>query len=110
MATIEPLWDNVLVKRDPEDTHYSELFEIPEEYRKRKQTGIVVAKGPGNWDAKGKWRKPECNVGDRIFFPKYVGFYVDLDGVRHTMMHSYEMYGVLETAEQIKQKELEAVA
>lgn len=66
----KPLGGRILVEILPAETHIAGL-EIPEEYRKKSEEGIVRALGPCRYSAKGVPLPFEVAVGDRVIVAKF---------------------------------------
>lgn len=74
---IKPIHDQLLVRRDPEDTVSAGGIIIPDVANNPKLPrgrGIVLAMGPGRVDPKTGKRQPmDVKIGDRVVFPKLYG-------------------------------------
>ena len=91
---VRPLNDRVLIKRiNSEDKTAGGLF-IPDTAKEKPQEAEVVAVGEGRHLENGKVRPLEVKVGNKIFFRKYAGNEVTIDGVEHTIRREDEILAV----------------
>jgi len=89
-----PLNDRVLLKRiDAEHKTAGGLF-IPENAKEKPQEGIVVAVGEGKHLENGKVKKLDVKEGDRVYFRKYAGNDLTLEGVEHVVLREDEILAV----------------
>ena len=93
-VNIKPLEDRILVKTlEAEQTTASGLV-IPDTAKEKPQEGEVIAVGEGRHLENGKVRPLEVKKGDRVFFRKYAGNEVTLDGVEHVILKEDEVLAV----------------
>lgn len=86
---INPLADRVLVKQDePEEKTLGGIY-LAESEKIVPTTGIVVAKGPGITGP------VKLDVGDHVYYGKYGGQEVTLDGDTYLSMREGDIIGVL---------------
>ena len=91
---VRPLNDRVLIKRiNSEEKTAGGLF-IPDTAKEKPQEAEVVAVGEGRHLENGKVRPLEVKVGNKIFFRKYAGNEVTIDGVEHTILREDEILAV----------------
>jgi co-chaperonin GroES (HSP10) len=68
------------------------LGEPPDEEDKDKPLeGIIAAIGKGKMLDNGVIVKPDLKVGDRVFFGKYSGFEMNIDGEEYIMMRDSDV-------------------
>ena len=92
---IRPLNDRILVVRIAEEQKTSGGIIIPDTAREKPQQGRVVAVGPGRLDKNGNRLEMQVKVGDTIFFTKYGGTDVKLDGVDHIILREDDILAVI---------------
>lgn len=86
----KPLNDRILIKRtEAEEKTLGGIF-IPDSAKEKPMQGVVLAIG------EGKDRPLEVKVGQTVFFRKYAGNEVTLDGVSHMIMREEEILAVLQ--------------
>jgi chaperonin GroES len=91
---LKPLNDRVLIKRlDGEEKTAGGII-IPDNAKEKPMEGVVVATGEGKLLENGKIRPLEVKTGDTVFFRKYAGTEVTLDGVEHMIMREEEILAV----------------
>jgi len=92
---IRPLQDRVLVERvEAEDKTASGII-IPDTAKEKPQEGKVVAVGPGKRLDNGSIQEMGVKKGDKIFFSKYGGTEVKVDGEDYIIMREDDILGVL---------------
>jgi len=91
---LKPLNDRVLIKRlDGEEKTAGGII-IPDNAKEKPMEGLVVAVGEGKLLENGKVRPLEVKKGDTVFFRKYAGTDVTIDGVEHLIMREEEILAV----------------
>ena len=91
---LRPLNDRILIKRIPSEEKTAGGLFIPENAKEKPQEGEVVAVGEGRHLENGKVRPLEVKKGDRVFFRKYAGNEVTLDGTEHIILREDEVLAV----------------
>jgi len=92
---IRPLNDRVLVVRIEGGQKTAGGIIIPDSAKEKPQEGKIVAVGPGKRDEDGKRIPLDLKVGDRIYFSKYAGTEIDIDGEEHLFMKEDDILGIL---------------
>lgn len=92
IPNFKPMMDRVLVRsmEDPE----SEIA-IPDKDRAKPQRGVVLCKGEGAHDASGQLVPMTCVVGDMVYFGKYAGTVIVLEGEDFLNMREEEILGII---------------
>ena len=91
-----PLNDRVLIKRTEGETKTAGGLFIPDSAKEKPQEGVVVAVGEGKHLENGTVKKLDVNSGDRIYFRKYAGNEITLEGVEHIILREDEILAVFE--------------
>lgn len=81
----KPLRDLVFVYQDePEEKYGKGIIEIPKQYQSfyEKDTGIILAIGPGYYKKSGQFVPTTAKIGQKIRFNKQVPFNVELEDTR----------------------------
>lgn len=94
---IQPLHDQVLVKRIESDEKTAGGIIIPDTAKEKPQEGRVVAVGYGRRDKQGKRIVMDVKKGDRILFGRYAGTEIKINGEEHLMMREDDILGVIES-------------
>jgi chaperonin GroES len=92
---IRPLNDRVIVKRVEEETKTTGGIIIPDTAKEKPQEGKVIAAGPGKFADTGKRNPLQVKAGDRIFFSKWAGTEIKIDGEEHIFMKEDDILGIL---------------
>jgi len=97
LLKLRPLADHVIVEPlEDEDKTPTGLF-LPETAKDRPQRGLIVAAGPGNWDAKAERRiAMGVAANDKVIFAKYSGTEIKLDEKKYLIMSEKDILAVLE--------------
>ena len=92
---LRPLGDRVVLKRgEVEEKTASGLF-IAGANKEQPQYAEVVAVGPGAL-VDGKRVPMDVKVGDKVFFAKYGGSEIKLDGVEYRVIGQSDIMAVIE--------------
>lgn len=93
---IRPLHDRVLVRRAPEETTTASGIVIPNSAAEKPICGEIVATGKGKILEDGKVRALDVKTGDKVYFGKYAGTELKIDGEEFLMMREEDIMGVVE--------------
>lgn len=93
---IRPLQDRVVVKRMESEKKSPGGLYIPPSASEKPTDATVVAVGPGKLNDRGVFCEPRVKVGDRVFFGKYTGVEIKIDGEDHLIMSEGDILGVYE--------------
>lgn len=87
--------DVVLVEMAPmEEKTESGLYLPMNRDHDKSVKGIVVEKGPGRVDKKGRRIPVELHKGDEVWFSKWVGVPWEIDGKEHRFIRESDISGV----------------
>jgi chaperonin GroES len=93
---LRPLQDRVIVKQtEAEEKTKSGIF-LPDTAKEKPTKGKVVSVGPGLLDDKGKPMEIPVRVGDTVYYGKYSGTEVEVDGTKYVILRENDLLGVLE--------------
>lgn len=93
---IRPLHDRVIVLREEEEQKSTGGIIIPDTAKEKPQRGKVIAAGPGKFNKDGKRIPMDVKAGDRIFFAKYSGTDIKIDGVEHVFMREDDILSIVD--------------
>src|SRR6188768_1508669 len=97
MATkLRPLADRVIVKQSEAEEKTKSGILLPDTAKEKPTKGKVVAVGPGRLDDKGKPMELGVRVGDTVYYGKYSGTDVEIDGQKLVILRESDVLGVLE--------------
>lgn len=91
-TTIKPMRDLVLVRTNLEE--HAGMIIVPEMAKRMKQSGEVLAVGPGIKLHNGDLLRPEIEVGDTVLFTMYAGTDISVGGESLKLIPSSELLGV----------------
>lgn len=92
---VKPLGDRVVIKRlEAEETTKSGIV-LPGAAKEKPQLAKVIAVGPGGI-VDGKEVKMDVKVGDKVFFSKYSGTEVKIDGEELLIVKQDDILGIVE--------------
>lgn len=90
IKSLRPMGDRVLVRRDTTKTETdSGIIYAVATSKQKPLTGTVVAISNDLSDKK-------IFIGDTLFFPKYGGMELDIDGIEHLVLLYSDIIGVVE--------------
>ncbi len=92
----KPLNDRVLIKRIDGETKTAGGLFIPDSAKEKPQEAVVVAVGEGKTLENGTVKKLDVKAGDRVYFRKYAGNEITLEGVEHIILREDEILAVYE--------------
>ena len=69
---------------------------LPDTAKEKPTKGKVIAVGPGKFDDNGKRMELGVRVGDTVYYGKYSGTDVEVDGEKFVILRETDMLGVLE--------------
>lgn len=91
----KPLSNYILISPiELPDTTPSGLL-LPENSKERPNQGKVIATGNGQRSDNGELIPLNVSVNDVVFFPKYSGMEIKLDGERYLILRDTELLGIL---------------
>jgi len=93
---LRPLQDRVIVKQqDAEEKTKSGIY-LPDAAKEKPTKGKVISVGPGRLDDNGKAMEIPVRVGDTVYYGKYSGTEVEVDGTKYVILRETDLLGVLE--------------
>lgn len=93
---LKPLGDRVLVKPAPKEERTSSGLYISSGAQEKPQRGTVVATGPGRLDDDGDRIALDVKVGDEVYYGKFGGNEVKLDGEDYLLLRADDIYAIIE--------------
>jgi chaperonin GroES len=94
---LKPLGDRIVVKpKEESEARTASGLVIPDTAKEKPQLGEVLAVGPGNWNEDGDERIPlDVAVGDLVFYSKYGGTEVKVEGEDYLILSARDVLAVL---------------
>ena len=93
---LRPLADRVIVKQSEAEEKTKSGILLPDMAKEKPTKGKVVAVGPGKFDDKGKRMELSVRSGDTVYYGKYSGTDVEVDGEKFVILRETDVLGVLE--------------
>jgi chaperonin GroES len=93
---IRPLDDRILVKQCEAEEKTAGGIVLPDTAKEKPQRGKVVATGPGKMLKSGQRGAMEIKTGDEVFYGKYAGTEVDVNGEKFVIIRENDVLGIVE--------------
>ena len=93
---LRPLQDRVIVRQSEAEEKTKSGILLPDSAKEKPTKGKVVAVGPGKLDDNGKAMEIGLRVGDTVYYGKYSGTDVEIDGDKLVILRETDILGVLE--------------
>jgi chaperonin GroES len=93
---LKPLQDRVIVKQSEAEEKTASGILLPDAAKEKPTKGKVVSVGPGKADDNGKLHALGVKAGDKIYYGKYSGTDVEVNGEKFVILRESEILGVLE--------------
>ena len=92
---LKPLGDRIVVKpKDEDEATTTSGLVIPDTAKEKPQLGEVLAVGPGEF-SDGDRVPMDVNVGDLVFYSKYGGTEVKVEGEEYLVLSSRDVLAIL---------------
>jgi chaperonin GroES len=93
---VRPLDDRVVVRPLEAEERTAGGIVLPDTAKEKPQLGEVLAVGPGKMLENGDRAGLSVKVGDRVFFGKYSGSEVKVDGEEFKIMRESDILGIVQ--------------
>jgi chaperonin GroES len=93
---LRPLQDRVIVRQSSAEEKTPTGILLPDSAKEKPTKGKVIAVGPGKLDDKGRPMELGVRVGDTVYYGKYSGTDVEIDGDKLVILRETDVLGVLE--------------
>ena len=93
---VKPLDDRVLVKQNEAEEKTAGGIVLPDTAKEKPQRGTVVAVGPGKLLDSGKRGEMGLKKGDEIFYGKYSGTEIKIDGDEYVILRETDVLAIIE--------------
>ncbi len=91
---LEPLGDRVVLKREEAEEKTASGLYLAGNAKEQPQLAEVIAVGPGAL-VDGKRVPMDVKVGDKVFYSKYGGSEIKLDGVEYIVIGQSEIMAIV---------------
>ncbi|MCD4705054.1 co-chaperone GroES [bacterium] len=93
---LQPLFDNIIVKRIEEEEKTKSGIVLPDTIDKEKpQKGEVIAIGEGKITDSGNKIDMQVKVGDQVLFRKYSPDEIEMDGEEYLVMTQSDVIAII---------------
>jgi chaperonin GroES len=93
---LKPLDDRIVIRQsDAEETTTGGII-LPDSAQEKPQIGKVVAAGPGKLLDDGKRGQMSVKKKDEVFYAKYIGSDVEIDGEKYVILKESDVLGIVE--------------
>ncbi len=93
---LKPLADRVIVKQTEAEEKTKSGIYLPDAAKEKPTKGKVIAAGPGKLDDNGKRMELGVSVGDTVYYGKYAGTDVEVEGQKLVILRESDILGILE--------------
>jgi chaperonin GroES len=93
---LKPLADRVIVKQSEAEEKTASGILLPDSAKEKPTKGKVVSVGPGKLDDKGKRMELGVRPNDTVYYGKYSGTDVEVDGQKFVILRETDILGILE--------------
>ena len=93
---LRPLADRVIVKQSEAEEKTKSGILLPDTAKEKPTKGKVIAVGPGKLNDKGKPMDIGLRAGDTVYYGKYSGTDVEIDGEKFVILRETDVLGVVE--------------
>jgi chaperonin GroES len=96
MASLRPLSDRIIVQALSAEEKTAGGIVLPDSAKEKPQQGEVIAAGPGKVLDNGQTAEMDIKVGDRVYYGKYSGTEVKLNGKEVVVLRQDDVLGIVE--------------
>ena len=92
---IRPLDDRILVEQAEAEEKTAGGIVLPDAAKEKPQRGTVKALGPGKLLDSGERGTMNVKVGDEVFYGKYSGTNVEIEGTKYVILREADVLAVI---------------
>jgi chaperonin GroES len=93
---LKPLADRVIVKQSEAEERTASGIVLPDSAKEKPTKGKVISVGPGKLDDNGKRHDVGVRTGETVYYGKYSGTDVEVNGEKFVILRESDILGVLE--------------
>ncbi len=93
---IKPLDDRIVVEPADAEERTAGGILLPDQAREKPTRGKVLAVGPGKLLETGNRGPLSVRVGDEVYYGKYSGTEVDVNGKKYTVLRESDVLAIIE--------------
>lgn len=95
-TTLKPLGSRVLAKRLDQEEKLKGGIILPDSAKKKQETAVVIAVGPGAVNKEGQLQPMPVQVGDKILMDKYSGQEVSLNDEDFVIVKAEDIVAIVQ--------------
>jgi len=93
---IKPLDDRIVIEQSEAEEKTAGGIVLPDTAKEKPQRGKVLAVGPGKLLDSGNRGTMSVKVGDEVFYGRYAGSDVEIDGAKYVVLRETDVLAVIE--------------
>jgi len=93
---IKPLDDRIIVEQSEAEEKTAGGIVLPATAKEKPPRGKVMATGPGKLLDSGERGQMSVKVGDVVFYGKYAGSDVEIDGAKYVILRESDVLAIVE--------------
>jgi chaperonin GroES len=93
---LRPLADRVIVKQSDAEEKTKSGIVLPDSAKEKPTKGKVISVGPGKLDEKGKPMEIGLRAGNTVYYGKWSGTEIEVNGEKFVILKESDVLGVLE--------------
>ncbi len=93
---VKPLDDRILVEQSEAEEKTAGGIVLPDTAKEKPQRGKVLAVGPGKLLDSGARGQMSVKVGDEVFYGKYAGSDVEVDGNKYVILKENDVLAIID--------------
>ena len=93
---LKPLQDRVIVKQSEAEEKTASGILLPDSAKEKPTKGKVIAVGAGKLDDNGKHMEIGLRAGETVYYGKWSGTEVEVNGEKFVILKESDVLGVLE--------------
>jgi chaperonin GroES len=93
---LRPLSDRVIVKQSDAEEKTASGIVLPDSAKEKPTKGKVISVGPGKLDEHGKHMEIALRAGETVYYGKYSGTDVEVNGEKFVILRESDILGVVE--------------
>lgn len=91
---VRPLSDRVLIEQSDANKVTKGGIVLPDNAKEKPTKGKVLAVGPGKTTDKGEVIKMNVSVGDEVYYERYAGSELEVDGEKYIVVKENDIVAV----------------
>ena len=95
-AELQPLGDRVVIRPIERGEVSRGGIILPDTAKEKPQRGSIIAVGPGKVLNDGKRGPMEVKKGDEVFYGKYAGTEIEVEGEKYVIIRESDILGLIE--------------